>query len=78
MIPYRNLHETIWTVTASHRNMGEPVDPNLDEITAANRRALERARDIVGDLKAVVEHEVLLDESISRSIEINPPLPPRK
>lgn len=52
--------------------MGEPVDPNLDEMIAANARAFEKARAIADDFKALVEHEVLNDDSIVKTIEISP------
>lgn len=54
--------------------MSEHVDPNLNEITAANDLAFEKAREIVGEFKAVLEHEVLIDDSIQKIVEINPPL----
>lgn len=52
--------------------MGERVDGDLDEIIAANAKAFEKARQIVEDFKAVVEYEVLMDDSVPKSIEINP------
>jgi hypothetical protein len=51
--------------------MGKLDDPKLDEILSANAKAFAALRDIAGDLKSVVEHELMIDESIPKSIEIN-------
>ena len=53
--------------------MADPVEPNLDDIASANAKAFAKMREIAGDLKTLVEHEVLIDDEIPKIIEINPP-----
>jgi hypothetical protein len=49
----------------------ESEDPKIEDLLTANAKAFSNLRDIAGDLRSVVEHEVMIDDSISKSIEIN-------
>ena len=58
--------------------MLEQEEPDLDEIATINARAMEKAREIANDFKAVAEHEILIDAEIPKVFEINPSLPKRR
>lgn len=55
--------------------MSEPDVLNLDEISSANAKAIQKIRQLTTDLKSVVEHELLLDDSSPRLIEVNSRFP---